>query len=190
MKQRHYTEAELEAFLGEQNAEDSHLVACPRCREKLDFLVRLNTAFLKEPLTSPDPRVEKLVDQLSDMKILRLHPFLSPPDLSQFGARNDVVVLAAQGGTQGMAPFVTVGTFAEEREHILLRVIHDRERHSYSLYLLTKTPELAQHVRLIISVVGGTRREAVTDASGVAVISEDPSIDWREAVIAVEHHQP
>lgn len=188
MKKRHYTESELEGLVEKQGSGDAHLAECPLCREKLDFLARFHEAISKVSQEPQDPRVEALVQRLSGRNVIRLHSFVSQPDLSQLGVRSDVVVLAAQGGAEGAGRFVTVGSFAGEREHVLLRVVHDRDNHRYSLYLLTKKPEAARHARLIITVQGGVLREEVTDASGVAILEEDPSINWREAVVAVELH--
>lgn len=190
MQRPHYTEFELEAFVGKESGGDPHLSMCSLCREKLDFLSSLNGALLEESQNPLDPRVGALIDRLSGRKILRLHPFVSQPDMSRIGARTDVVVLAAQVGTEKAGRYITVATFAEEQEQVLLRVVHDREKRNYSLYLLTKTPETAHHVRLIISVGGEAQREAVTDDMGVAVLEENPPIDWREAIVAVEHHLP
>ena len=97
-------------------------------------------------------------------------------------------MLAAQGAVKEDKRIVLVGTFAAEQEHILLRVVRDRDLERYTLYLLTPQPEDGRNARITIGDSEGGQVVAETNDVGIAVLEGEQAIDWPHAVIAVEPH--
>jgi len=188
MNGSHHSETVLVGLVQTGGSDDPHLNVCPMCRDRFNFLQRFHAALAEEQRRPRGANIERLIADLSGRKIIRLHPYTPQSDLSQFGANGNVVVLAAQGVIKEDKRIVLVGTFAAEQEHILLRVVRDRDRERYTLYLMTPQPEDGRNARITIGDSEAGQIVTETNDVGIAVLEGEQAIDWPHAVIAVEPH--
>jgi hypothetical protein len=184
----HLRESELSALSrGTAGTEDSsqHLERCLQCRSRFLFLKQFNEALDEELKNDPDPRIARLVDTLASANIIELSQYQAESDLSRLGPAEHTLVLAAKGVESETGPAIAGVTYASSAAGVIVRVVHDKARKNHTLYVLSSTTELRNHVVVAAGNPTVSIRTAVTDSNGVAKLSDTGDIDWKRAVLTI-----
>ena len=183
---KHHSEEHMDllARAGSTGMTDEHLKVCSVCRERYEFLRSYYEALEHELVQGPDHRIERLASRLRQSNIIELKPYHAQADVGALGA-DGVLVLAAQSITDQAGSVITVATYASEQRNILVRVLHNRDSETYSLYVLSDDQSLREYVLIAVSDSTRQMHFAATGADGVAELKVSTSVEWEQTPLVL-----
>lgn len=158
------------------DTEIQHIVNCDRCRERYEFLKDMYTELRTE-------NVFELAPDFTEKAII-MKPLKSQSEPDSYNYK-----LAAQS-EKGQQKFI-VHHFSNEDEEIIGRILHEKETHDVTLYLLAENKEKigGQRVKIL-----DTGLEAITDENGVASFGKQNDFSCKgikiESPLAIFDLQP
>ncbi len=189
MTDRHFTDDELDHMArqkghGMHGALRGHLRVCVACREKLSFLIEFYAMVGEELQKAPDPQIAKLGSPAPlPVRSFQLHFFRPSPDLTSLGVREPSMLLAAQTVSETMGAYVTVATYASERDRALVRITRKAGSDEYQLNLVTPGDQPAG--RALVSLAGTPTSipPILTGEDGSAAFALPGEVAWESLTV-------
>lgn len=162
---------------------DPHVAGCKTCLEKLRFFESYYRAFQLEF------EQDILMGEKYRGRYVALTPFVRQAALGGMAARPSQVILAAQGMASDDR-FVEVMVYSSSDPPVILRVIEDRQLHSYKAFILSEPPALKREIRLSFVDDNGKTASALADVKGCADLAVPSGFNWKASHVGIIIDQP
>jgi hypothetical protein len=168
-----------------ENELEEHIANCRQCKSKLDFFVDFYNHLEEELTQQPDSRIEGFADKISTPRIIRLKYYKPEIDNTLLNGNKNILVLAAETKTQSEISSINVVKFASEPHKVLVRIVEDKNKNNFHLYVLSEKEEY--HNQTLIGVSDGEEpiNFSVTDKDGCGVIQFAAIRDWHTTNVLI-----
>ncbi len=157
---------------------DPHVAGCKTCSEKLQFFESYYHTFQLEF------EQDLVAGGMRGARYLVLTPFVRAAAATGLTARPSQVILAAQGMTTDDR-FVEVMVYSSNEPPVILRVIEDRQLHSYRAFVLSEPSMPGEEMRLSFVDDSGKTAFALADAKGCADLTVPPGFNWKTSHVGI-----
>jgi hypothetical protein len=156
-----------------------HYNECVFCKNKLEFFISFYKNFSEEYSNPADARTEEFAKKISTPRIIRLKYYQPEINKSYLEENKNILILAAETKTQDYSTPINVVKFASEPHKVLVRIVEDRNKNIYRLYILSENDEYRNQALVGISDGKGPVNFSVTDKNGCGIIQFTTIKDWQ-----------